>query len=112
LRLGAAQIAHVLGSGGRQSVEVAGRAALRHLLLPRSLDIPAFGEPDEDGVDRAGFQAQRPAQVVAVAPVRRLRGQRIEDGDRLWGGTAHSGHGVILYLDRVVLQALRASADR
>ena len=83
MRLGAAQIAHVLGPGGRQPVEVAGRAALRHVLLPRSLDVAAFGESDEDRVDRPGLQAQRTAEVVAMAPIRAVRCQRIEDGDRL-----------------------------
>ena len=58
----------------------------------RMTRMTALGQPHEDRVDRAGLEAELPAQVVAVAPAGRVVGQREHDGDRLGRGFARTPH--------------------
>ena len=51
-----------------------GRTALR-AGLPGRLQQAPVGQPDQDRVQRPGFQVNLGAQVVAVTPPRRVNGQ-------------------------------------
>jgi hypothetical protein len=62
------------------------RPPLRRVLLPRRHDQATLSEPDEDRIDRARLEIEPAAQVIAVAPALRLRGEREQDGESLGDG--------------------------
>jgi hypothetical protein len=79
---------------------VARRTAGRYVALPRRLDQPTFGQPDEDRIEGAGLDSERARQLVPVAPVGGALRKGREHGPRLRGRLARVLHNPILYLDR------------
>ena len=52
--------------------------------LPRRFEQLSFGETNEYGIQRAGFEAGIPADVIPVFPFFRFMEQGIEDLKSLW----------------------------
>src|SRR6185312_6799116 len=96
----------------RQSVEMPRRTARLLGRLPFGMEKPAIAEPDQDRIERAGFETGFLRELITVAPRPRLVEERCEQGECLVGTLAFGFHSVIkLYICRLVAVE-RAFANR
>jgi hypothetical protein len=69
--------------GGGEPVEVARRSAGRRITLPRVFKQSPITQAHEDRIEGAGAQTDLQAEFIAVAPLRRIVGQRTKHVARL-----------------------------
>jgi hypothetical protein len=77
----------------------AGRDGPKAGSSPGGFDLPALGQAHEDRVDGAGLEVEPPAQIVAVAPARRVVGESEHDRYGLRGWFANFPHELNVDLD-------------
>ena len=73
---------HVLPPRRSESIQVSGRPA-EWTWFPRRFEHLTVGQSDQDGIERTRLQVDFGGQVVAVAPLRRMSSQCLEDSDHL-----------------------------
>ena len=81
------ELLKTIPSRRRESIQVPGWPA-GWTRFPGCFEQCTVGESDQNRIERARLQMDFCRQVIAVAPLRRIGGQRLEDPDHLGRRTA------------------------